>query len=132
MNCKSLIVTAIILMSAEHCLAQKKVSYEFPAAMSEPVRKEYVKLADKGQVLYNINCARCHNVEVKRKLVIPDFTREQMIAYEIRVSNPKHESEIPETVLTAEELGLITTFLEYKKKNSPLVPFIHDETKHKK
>lgn len=128
---KCIIVSLIVYLAgcsiAQECNAQKKVPYEFPDAMSEAVRTEYIKLADKGQVLYDINCGKCHNVEVKRKLVIPDFTREQLIGYELRVSNPKHESEIPETTVTAEELGLIMTFLNYKKKNDPLMPFVPKE-----
>ena len=70
--------------------------------------------------MYDINCAGCHNSKVKRKVVIPDFTLDQLIGYELRVSNPDHEDGIPETNVSAEELGLIMTFLNYKKKNVPL------------
>jgi len=108
---------AAIAMSAEVCMAQKKIPYEFPPAMLEPVKVEYTKLADKGQVLWNINCASCHNTKVKGKVIVPDFSPEQLKGYELRVANPEHESGIPETAVTAEELGLIMIFLQYKKKN---------------
>ena len=52
----------------------------------------------------------------KKEKIVPDFTAEQMEAYKVRISNPKHESEIPETTVTAEELSLIMTFITYKKK----------------
>jgi hypothetical protein len=97
--------------------AQNKVSYELPNEMSAAVKAEYIKQCDKGKILYDINCANCHTTKVKGKEIIPDFTSEQLIGYELRVLNPKHESEIPETTVTAEELGLIMTFLTYKKKN---------------
>ena len=102
------------------CAAQKKakkVAYEFPAAMAEPIRAEFAKQCDKGQILYNINCAKCHLLMIDGKQYIPDFTPAQLVGYELRVLNPKHESEIPETTVTAEELGLIMTFLSYKVRN---------------
>ncbi len=116
---KYTLVFALLVLFMQNVSAQKKIGYEFPAAMSQPVRVEYVKLADKGQVLWNINCATCHNTTVKGKTVVPDFLPEQLKGYELRVANPQHEDGIPETTVTAEELGLIMTFLSYKKKNKP-------------
>ena len=99
------------------CLAQKKVQPEFPAEMLPHVKKEYAKQFDKGHVLYTINCASCHNKKLKGKEILPNFTIDQLNGYELRVLNPKHESEIPETTVTEEELGLIMVFLKYKKKS---------------
>lgn len=100
------------------CYGQKnKLTYEFPAEMAEPVRAEYVKQWEKGKVLYEINCAKCHNTKVKRREQVPDFNQEQLIGYELRVKNPQHESDMQETAVSPEELGLIMTFLTYKKKN---------------
>lgn len=111
------VLIACFMACTAVCKAQKKIGYEFPEAMAAPVRAEYTKLADKGQVLWNLNCAKCHNSKVNGKTVVPDFTLDQLRGYELRVSNPEHESGIPETTVTAEELGLIMTFLIYKKKN---------------
>lgn len=103
-----------------HSAAQKgrnKVIYEFPAAMAEDVRADFAKQCDKGYVLYELNCGGCHTTTVKGKKIIPDFSEAQMEAYQIRVLNPKHEEELPETSVTSEELSLISTFFTYKKKN---------------
>ncbi len=99
-----------------HCTSQKKITYEFPAAMKDPVKQEYLKLCEKGRVLYELNCAGCHSVAVKGRKVIPDFSVEQIEAYTLRISNPQHEKGLPEETITAEELVLVTTFLTYKKK----------------
>jgi hypothetical protein len=113
-----IILLCLISVACLAYAAQKnKVTYEFPEAMPEHVKAEYAKQCDKGSILYEINCARCHNTTVKRKTVIPDFTPEQLIGYELRVKNAQHETNMPETTVTAEELGLITTFLTYKRKN---------------
>ena len=99
------------------CKAQSNVAYELPQAMSENVKSEFIKQCDKGKILYNINCGNCHTKKVGGKELIPDFTPDQLVGYELRVLNPTHESDIPETTVSAEELGLIMTFLTYKKKN---------------
>lgn len=112
------ITTVLAGILGLQCFAQKKqkISYEFPAEMSPAVQSEFAKLCDKGKILYDLNCAKCHNTTVKGKEVIPDFPQEKLIGYELRVSNQQHEADMPDTKVTAEELGLITTFLTYKKK----------------
>lgn len=97
--------------------AQVKVAYDFPAAMSEKVRAAYFEQCEKGRILYQINCAGCHNYKVKRKEFIPDFTPGQLSGYELRILNSKHETDVAEEKVSGEELGLIMTFLTYKKKN---------------
>lgn len=94
-----------------------KVAYEFPETMSPAVREAFTKECDKGQALYNLGCAGCHNKIVDGKTIIPDWTSAQLVGYELRVLNPKHEAGIPEEQVSAEELGYIMTFLTYKKKN---------------
>lgn len=118
-NIRSVLVmfcVSIIIISA--CTSQKKVTYVFPDAMAKPVQEEYYRLSEKGRVLYEINCASCHNKKVKGKTVIPDFTEEQMGAYSIRIVNEIHEDNVSEARVSAEELNLITYFFTYKKKNS--------------
>ena len=112
---------AVCVVSTVECAAQKKVEYEFPANMALPIKAEYLKQCEKGRVLYTINCAGCHNTKVKGKIIIPDFSLDQLIGYELRVSNPDHENGMPETTVSAEELGLIMTFLNYKKKNTTVL-----------
>ena len=104
------------------CLAEKKkkelkAAYEFPDAMAPAIQAGFAKECDKGQALYNIACAHCHNTIVNGKAIIPDWTSAQLVGYELRVLNPKHEGGIPEETVSAEELGQIMTFLTYKKKN---------------
>ena len=113
----SAIMLAIICLHTYGREKQKEV-YEFPEAMAQPVRDEYTKLCEKGRILYEINCAKCHNSLVKGKTIVPDFTEEQLGAYSIRIANAKHEEQVSESNVSAEELALITTYLTYKKKNT--------------
>lgn len=112
-------ITALVPATA---IAQKgnktpQVEYAFPNEMAADIQKQYKELADKGLILYQLTCAKCHNSKAKGKDVIPDFTIEQLELYQIRIANATHESQLTESSLNAEELSLITTFFMYKKKN---------------
>lgn len=119
MQTKILFLLAGIFQLAA-CISQQKVTvpYVFPEAMPLPVKMEFANVCDKGKILYDINCAGCHNIKKGRKELIPDFTPEQLKGYELRVSNAQHEENMPDEKVTAEELSLISTFLLYKKKNN--------------
>jgi len=115
---KNIFLITISLLFFIACKTQKKAAYEFPPAMAANIRFEFTKICDQGAVLYDKNCARCHNSKVKGKIIIPDFTEEKLVGYTIRVANRKHEENMPDSLVTAEELGLISTFLTYKAKNN--------------
>lgn len=116
MYLRSFIILFCIAFFIDACTAQKKITYEFPDAMSEPVQAEYTRLCEKGRVLYEINCASCHTKRVKGKMILPEFTQEQLGAYSIRIANATHEEKVSEERVSAEELTLITYFLTYSKK----------------
>ena len=92
----------------------QKTAYQLPEEMKEPVKVEYAKLCDKGKILYDLNCAGCHNTRKRGKELIPDFTADQLETYKIRNSEVMG---ITEEKVSAEELGYILLFLTYKKKN---------------
>jgi cytochrome c5 len=114
---KKYFIVSVGLLFFYACSTHKKVSYDFPPAMAANIKALYVEQCEKGKALYNKNCAHCHNTIVKGKTIIPDFTEEKLQGYSIRVANRKHELNMPDSIVTAEELALISTFLTYKKKN---------------
>ncbi len=115
-----LIIVSLLLLK---CVSQKKVGYDFPVQMLDYVKVEYEKQCDKGQVFYNMSCAKCHNKIIKGKKIIPDFNTDQIVAYTLRISNDRHKVALEDTILSTEELGLIMTFLTYKKKSGvPMEP----------
>lgn len=114
--------TLLVISSAAICFNalagdKKKETFVFPDAMAQPVRAEYAKLCEKGKILFEISCGKCHSKIVKGKLVIPNFTEEQLGAYSIRVANAQHEENVAESSVSAEDLTLITTYLTYRKKD---------------
>lgn len=114
-NTTTILTISFVLLFA--CAVKKEVMYTLPEAMLPQVKEEYAKRCDKGQLLYNLNCAGCHNYKVKRKTYIPDFKPEQLRGYELRISNARHANSMPDSLVSEEELGIIMTFLSYKNKN---------------
>jgi hypothetical protein len=98
-------------------MTPKKSELEFPAVMKEDVKVEFKRQCEKGEVLYALTCAKCHNVEVKRRMVIPDFSLDKLLGYDIRMENKEHSNSLTGEKVTTEELGYIISFLTYKKKN---------------
>ncbi len=94
----------------------KKSDYEFPAEMKPHVQEAYLIECEKGKILYGINCAKCHSTFEKKREIIPSFTAEQFEAYKIRIANTQHEQNMTEEQLAPDELGMIITFLTYRKK----------------
>jgi mono/diheme cytochrome c family protein len=111
---KTVVRTASILLLSPLACQQQKALYQLPTAMREEVKSEYRQLCDKGYLLYTTHCGGCHSIGKGKKKIIPDFSPEQIKGYEIRVMNKQHESSMPDSLLSADELVMISTFLMYK------------------
>jgi len=122
MKYNKIIILFMVVFILIQCHSQKKAQYELPDAMMPNVKVMYKVQCDKGQILYDLNCAKCHNTKVRGKEIIPDFKPEQLTGYTLRVANAQHEKNMPDTLVTEEELGIIMIFLSYKEKNNPLIP----------
>lgn len=118
MYLRLLIILCSSVFVINACTSQKKAVYVFPDAMAKPIQDQYTLLCEKGRVLYEMNCASCHNKKVKGKTVIPEFTEEELGAYSIRIANATHEEQVSEARVSSEELTLITYFLTYRKKSA--------------
>lgn len=110
------LLTAVLIS----CTANKKL-YELPDEMLPHVKVEYEQICIKGQRLYELNCAGCHTQKIGFKSYIPDFSQDQLQGYSLRISNARHEASMPDSLVSEEELVLISTFLGYKKKNPEAV-----------
>jgi len=98
----------------------KEINYILPddsLSMSDSAKKEFVMNFDKGQIIYNIVCAKCHNKLVDGVEVVPDFSLPQLMDYEMRIEYPAHQERLTEANLSALELDHVVDYLRYKKKS---------------
>lgn len=114
MNYKRYLAALMLLIIASCATARKQVQHNFPAEMSASVREQYLRDWQKGKVLYQENCAGCHNKRKGRREHIPVFPADKLAGYGIRLDNADHERAIPENRVTTDELVSIITFLTYK------------------
>lgn len=116
----SIFIFFILIISFVACVTQTKLQYyDFPADITEEAKASNLKMIEKGRVLYNINCAKCHNKKMNGKIVIPDFTNTQLESYTIRIQNEVHVNNLQENKITPEELEAIQFFFSYKKPTQP-------------
>lgn len=111
-------VSIILLPVAIAQKAPKKAVYthDFPPQMVGDVKKAYVELFDKGKILYDINCSKCHDSVSQGVLCMPAFTKEHLADYNLRIQSQAHEESLSETRVNAEELQNIMIFLTYYKR----------------
>jgi uncharacterized protein YicC (UPF0701 family) len=98
----------------------KSINYNLPddsLSMNDSAKKEFVKSFDKGQIVYNLICAKCHNKIVNGLEVVPDFSLPQLMDYEIRIQYPIHQERLSPENLSATELDDVVNYLRYKKKS---------------
>lgn len=119
-NMKKGIIILLSALGMAACMGTKKavVKAYFPPNMSESVRAGYMDMWNKGHILYDLNCAKCHNQVVNRREVVPEFTDEQLQAYEVRLADSTHEIAVSEMRVTPEELNYITIFLTFRERDT--------------
>lgn len=110
----------VVIVCLAACVTQPMIQYyDFPSDIAEEAKTANRKMLEKGRILYNINCAKCHNKKINGRIIIPDFTQDQLDSYIIRIKNEVHINTIPETRVTAQEMEAIQFFFTYKK---PILP----------
>ncbi len=115
-NSTLILLLFVAVVGLYACATQPKIQYyDFPDDIAEEAKIENRKMIEKGRILYNINCAKCHDKKEKGKIVLPDFTHAQLDAYTIRLKNESHVSALPDNRITPEELEAIQYFFAYKK-----------------
>ena len=111
----------VVVLCMMACVSQQKIYYyDFPSDIAEEAKITNQKMLEKGRILYNLNCAKCHNKKEKGKIIIPDFTSDQLDSYIIRIKNERHVNSLSETSITAGELEAIQFFFSYKKPSKPI------------
>lgn len=109
-----ILISGLLIYSA--CKMQSTALYLLPEEMLPHVKEVYDKECIKGQALYLMTCNKCHNQGSKKNVIIPEWSAEQLSGYTLRVSNKRHEENMPDSLVSEEDLGTIMTFLSYKKK----------------
>lgn len=102
---------------------RKEKPATFPPGLTDSARALFIEQFERGQALYTLHCAECHDREVAGRTVIPDFSLPQLLDYEMRMQYPEHGQRLNTTNVSAEELDAIQAFLQYRERSGvPLSP----------
>ena len=120
-----ILVAAFVGIICSECTTTKpkentpKVAFDFPDNMTltDAEKIEFAKKIEKGKVLYELTCAKCHNTIVNGVSTIPDFSLPQLMDYEMRIQYPSHQDRLSEANVSVDELDMIVLFLRYRKKS---------------
>jgi hypothetical protein len=119
-NKTGIFIFFIITAGLFGCVTQAKIQYyDFPSDIAEEAKIANAKMLEKGKVLYNENCATCHNKKIKNRIYLPDFSTDQLDSYIIRIKNEVHVKKLPESKITIAEIEAVQFFFTYKKPGLP-------------
>jgi len=109
----------IFILVAILCIWQCKTPdlllFNYPDDIAKENKKKFAAGLKQGNILYNLNCAKCHNIKLDNRDSIPTFSLPQLLDYEIRFQYTAHQDSMTPERLTNEDLEKITTFLRYHK-----------------
>jgi mono/diheme cytochrome c family protein len=113
------ILTAFLFLSVllYECATQKPVVilYEFPENFTADQKDYFVKECEKGKILFQIHCAKCHGIFAKGNDSIPNFSKEELANYSIK--NMTRSTHDDSRKFSTDQLNSIVFFLQYKKSN---------------
>lgn len=107
---------AVIFSALTQQAPRVTYTHNFPDEIQGEAKELFIKRFEKGRILYQINCAKCHSTKKDGEELLPVFTREALSNYELRIMNPDHSEEMSETRVNVTELYDISLFLTYNKK----------------
>jgi hypothetical protein len=97
------------------CKTKKKVEYDIPSHYGKQARANAIDWFQKGEILYKVNCAKCHGIYKKGKESVPNFTKTQIDNYNAMYirGDPKNHSVAAK--LSQDQMYYILTFLRLRK-----------------
>lgn len=104
----------ILLLLVWSCTSRVKPEIQYPSGMVGSVKEGFTKEWNMGKLLYEENCANCHNVRKGRKQFIPYFPPEKLAGYAFAEENKEHQNAFTRASLSSEEIIYIGLFLQYQ------------------
>ncbi len=119
----------MLTLSFAACAYPKEGEYLVPRDYVVKDRKDYISQFKIGRLVYEENCAKCHNKEIDGKIYEPRFVAAQLESYIIRVKPPAHRGNLPATALSDDEIKKVILYLYNNGKRAapkvvraPMVP----------
>jgi mono/diheme cytochrome c family protein len=96
----------------------KSVKPVFPQDMSDKRKAEYTIRFNDGLDLYKSNCSACHGLFHKGKLNVPNFSKQQLDAYNAKLNMNDTTNHAVAKKLSENELNNVLLFLHYLRKDN--------------
>lgn len=96
----------------------KSIMPLFPQDMSDKRKAEYTIKFTEGKELYKSNCSACHGLFHKGKLNVPNFSKQQLDAYNAKMNMNDTTNHSVSKKLSENELNNVLLFLHYLRKDN--------------
>jgi cytochrome c553 len=121
-----LLCLLLISLIFARCYSHKKVVYNIPPNYPPEEKKVLLANLDRGRVLYKENCSECHGIFKKGKDGIPNFSKQQLDAYNAKFIRGDAKNHAVARQMSLDQMNSILMFLRFHKLDGDTTGYTPD------
>ena len=114
-----LVFTTILLTD---CAVHRKSVYVYPEGTSKTNENQIFEVCEKGRILYELHCSKCHGMFTRKKDGFPNFDARQINSYIAKALTRDPKNHAAAANMDQDQLNEIFMFLHFRKRLRPVIP----------